>query len=69
MKYRQVNSSMISAVGYDKDTRSLRVQFKNHDVWEYSGVDEAQYNALLSAKSVGSHFHKHIKGKFEAEKI
>lgn len=61
IKTAPVESSMISQIGHDPDNRTLRVKFKNGDEWDYADVSQEEAEELLTSKSKGSHFHKHIK--------
>lgn len=64
---KEVKSSNISKIGHSGTT--LTVEFKNGGaVWDYEGVTPEQHDALVNADSIGSHFHHHIKSKFEGKK-
>lgn len=69
MKRQQVISSNIASVGYDPPTRTLEVEFKGGDVWQYSGVAPGDHELFISAQSIGSHFHRHIKPYFIGRKV
>lgn len=60
-----VKSSNLDAVGYDEPTKTLHVRFKNGSRWEYTEVPVEEYQALMSADSIGSHYAKNIKKKYE----
>ncbi len=47
MKLEAVESSTISAVGYDFDTRELIVQFRHGGLYKYFDVPAILYRALL----------------------
>lgn len=65
-----VTSSNIAAIGYSHTTKQLEVQFKGSGaVYSYAGVPQEAFDALMSAESIGSHFGKHIRGKFEGKKL
>ena len=53
-----VNSSRLSSLGHKGTT--LRAEFPNGRVAEYTGVSEETYQAVLSAPSAGSAFHSLI---------
>ena len=63
-----VTSSTVASVGYDPDEQTMAVEFKGGDVYHYHDVDKDSYNNLLAAKSIGSHLHANIKGKFKHAK-
>lgn len=61
---KQVNSSMISEVGYDPNTKDLEIVFKSGKKYVYSGVDLCVYEELIKASSVGQYFHSFIRGQY-----
>lgn len=54
-------SSNVKSIGYSPAEQLLHVEFSNGGLYEYSGVTEHEHQALMGAKSVGSHLHQHIK--------
>lgn len=64
-----ITSSNIAAIGHDPATNTLHVQFKDGPTWKYDGVTPEQHAALIGADSIGSHFHKNIKGAFNSSKV
>jgi uncharacterized protein YijF (DUF1287 family) len=56
-----VSSSNLSAVGYDYDTATLRIQFLNGGIYEYQGVSSDVHEGLLRAGSKGQYFDQFIK--------
>lgn len=65
MKMLPVSSTNILEIGHDPITDVLAVKFKDGGIYHYEGVDSKAAHSLTSAKSVGSHFHAHIKGKHQ----
>lgn len=63
-----VKSSNIAAIGHDAETGKLHVQFKSGGTWVYDDVPAETHAAMTNADSVGSYFHKNIKGKFEGKR-
>lgn len=63
-----VSSSNLVAVGYDKATKVLRVQF-NSGIYDYYDVPESIYDGLLSAQSKGQYHNSFIKHSFRYSKI
>lgn len=61
MKMEPVESSAIKAVGYDPKSKLLAVQFTSGDTYHYENVPEHVHEGLMSARSVGGHFHQHIR--------
>lgn len=64
-----INSSNVEAIGYDEDSQTVRVWFLNGSIYDYSGVNSVEYNALKVAPSVGSYLHRNFKGQYPYEKV
>jgi hypothetical protein len=58
---KPVRSSNIKSVGHDPAANELHVEFHSGQVWKYPGVSAAGHKGLVSAPSIGSYFHEHIK--------
>lgn len=69
MKLEPVNSSNITAIGHDPETDTLHLQFSSGKTYAYSHIERDQYEALMGAESIGSHFAKHIRSKHPAKEI
>jgi hypothetical protein len=69
MKREYVKSSNIRAIGYDKSTEILEVEFHTSGVYQYFEVPEDIYKKLLSSSSIGSFFQKNIREKYRCLKI
>ena len=68
MKYTPVDSSQIAEVGYDAETYTLGIKFKNRSgisEYHYANVKPSLHEALVGAISVGKFFGEHIKSKTE----
>lgn len=64
MKLTPVESSMIRAVGYDDDTRTLVVAFAGGRAYTYADVPRAVYDGLLTAESKGKYLNAAVRGKY-----
>ena len=64
-----VQSAAIDKVSYNPDTQVLTVAFDKGGTYEYSGVSQEVYDALMKAESKGTYLSENIRGKFEAKKI
>lgn len=64
-----VASSDIRSVGYDEESEVLEIEFHSGGIYQYSVVPESVYAGLMSAPSHGSYFHRHIKDKYQYQKI
>lgn len=64
-----VSSSNIDQVGYDASTETMQVVFQNGSVYEYRGVPQGEYDALMSAPSLGSYLNRNIRNNYAYEKL
>lgn len=62
-----VKSSNIAKLGWSDGV--MHVEFSNGGLFSYPGISSQDYNELLAAKSIGSHFAKHIKSKYKGTKL
>jgi len=65
---KPVRSSNITAMGYDSALKQSHVLFNSGDRWIYADVPEELHAEMIKASSIGSFFHKHVRGKFKGEK-
>lgn len=64
-----VESSMVHSIGYDPDTKRLRVKFKDGGLYAYTGVPQSVYDKLMDAQSIGKFMRANVIGVYEAYKI
>ncbi|MDR7089960.1 KTSC domain-containing protein [Cellvibrio fibrivorans] len=64
-----VESSNVAAVGYDEDSSTLQVEFKNGTTYQYFDVPQHQFIGLRDADSVGGYLAAHIKGSYRYSKV
>ncbi|MEO3404368.1 KTSC domain-containing protein [Mucilaginibacter sp. CAU 1740] len=65
MQRQKVQSSALSSVGYNPESRILELEFKESgDVWEYFGVAPVTYKRFIESESLGHFFTTRIKGKY-----
>ena len=62
-------SSVISFIRYDEKHQVLRVVFVSGRVYDYNKVLEHVYLNMKAAFSKGTFLNRHIKNKYEFEKI
>ena len=69
MKLNPVQSSSISSIGYDAESRTLHVEFAaSGHVYSYPDVEPETHQALVNADSIGAHFGKHIRPHYSGKK-
>ena len=69
MRIVAVESSTISAVGYDAARKLLELEFSSRAVHHYFGVPAALHQSLLEAPSKGSFFNRSIRGRFPYRRV
>lgn len=69
MQKNAVESSSITTIGYDPETRVLEVEFKNGKLYRGQDVSPNDATDFLNAESVGRHFNEKIKGNYELTKV
>lgn len=65
----RIKSRNILAIGYNKESRLLEVEFKNGGIYQYFEVPQEEFEYLMSADSIGSYFYHNIRNSYEWEKI
>ena len=68
VEMKPIASSNLTAAGYDEDTKTLHLAFKNA-TYTYEGVDKDTYNELLNSTSKGAFFHSQIKGRYRQARL
>lgn len=66
---RRVQSSNLEGYGYHAGARELCLVFKGGATHVYEGVPQETVDAFEKAESKGSHFHAHIRHKFNSRKV
>src|SRR5712692_10507708 len=69
IKLEQVDSSMMSAVGYDSNVCSLEVVFRTGEVYRYQGISVDEYNGLMNAESKGRYMQERIINHYPYEQV
>lgn len=63
------HSSSISCCEYDDETKEMHITFASGGKHKFKDVTKDVYDGLAAAKSPGSHFHIHVRRKYESEKV
>jgi hypothetical protein len=69
MHIETVDSSVIAEIGYDDATAILEVRFHNGRRYHYLEVPRSEYDALMSAKSIGGYFNRVIRVRYRSKRI
>lgn len=62
-------SSVVSFISYNVDTATLRITFVSGMIYDYKEVPESIYIAMKTSGSKGTYLNRHIKGRYQFEKI
>jgi hypothetical protein len=65
MRSTRVASTVIAEVRYDDEQELLEVLFHNGRVYRYLAVPPEEYDALISAESVGKYFNQEIRTRYD----
>ena len=66
---KPIDSSLITAAGYDAEARELHVRFASGQVGVYDDVPPEIHAAFLKAPSKGKYLHKHLKGTYQFRRV
>lgn len=66
---KKFNSSTIHYAGYNEESKSLRVIFKDGGIYEFSDVDDDVAEGFFKASSAGNYFYRNIRGTFAYRKL
>ena len=64
-----VSSSNIRAVGYDKTSETLEVEFLNGSRYQYYGVPSDLHEKMMREPSKGRFLHSYIKNAFPYSRV
>jgi hypothetical protein len=59
-----VRSSAMSAVGYDPNTRRMKITFAQGHTYDFCGVPQHVYDGLMRSYSKGTYYNDHIKDRY-----
>lgn len=69
VEHHGVQSTLLLAAAYDRETHALEVQFVDGRTVRFLKVPEVHFRDLLSAFSKGQYFRTHIQGRYQAQHI
>src|ERR1039458_501934 len=65
----KVKSTNLSAIGYDRPSRTMRILFLEGSAYDFEGIPAKLYNQLMEADSKGTFFQECIKGQYNFRKV
>jgi hypothetical protein len=69
MERKPVTSSHVVSVGYDPESHTLEVEYKDGAVYQYGGVPASVYDALIHADSVGRYLRTLVQDGYTAHRV
>jgi len=69
MERTSVSSSHIRAVGYDPESSILEVEFNDDSVYQYTGVPQGEFDAMMASDSKGKYLHARIKDRYPYSRL
>jgi len=69
MTQTRVLSQLLKAIGYDANSGTLEVQFRNGGTFQFFSVPAFVYNKLLNAESKGSYFENRVRPHFKFRRL
>ena len=60
-----VISSAISAIGYDSQTRKMKITFTQGHTYDFCSVPASVFEGLKQSSSKGTYYNDQIKGRYE----
>jgi hypothetical protein len=61
MEREPVSSSNIVSIGFDPESETLEIEFKDSGIYQYFNVPQFMHERLMQADSVGKFFNMEIK--------
>jgi len=69
MPRETVDSSSIRSIGYSAAEAVLEIEFIKSGTYDYLGVPQQAYDALMASVSKGQHFNQAIKGSYPYRRV
>jgi hypothetical protein len=69
MERVNVDSTSLESLGYDEDSETLEVEFKNGTLYQYFDVPRNVFEALRDAGSVGAYLASNVKGHYRFSRV
>lgn len=69
MEMISVTSTNVEAIGYEENSQTLQVEFKNGSTYQYFDVPERVFNELRDAGSIGAYLSSNIKGVYRFSRV
>lgn len=64
-----VASSNLVSMGYDPDSETLEIEFRNGTIYQYYNIPQALYEQFVTANSMGSFLNTHIRNAYPYSRV
>jgi hypothetical protein len=69
MERLPVKSRILRSVGYDETKKILEIEFSSGFVYQYSGVPQKTYTAMMHSDEMGKFFSEKVRPKFQTKQV
>jgi hypothetical protein len=69
MKRDPVSSTNIAELGYDEQSSTLEVMFRNGGIYQYFDIPKQEYESLINAASIGEYLNNNVKGRYRYARV
>lgn len=69
MEMIAVTSSNVEAIGYDENSQTLQIIYKNGATYQYFDVHPQIFDDLRNANSIGAYLASNIKGVYRYSRV
>ncbi|MDJ0510733.1 MAG: KTSC domain-containing protein [Crocosphaera sp.] len=61
--------SPVQSIGYEPQTKILRVNYKSGSIYIYFEVPEQTFKTMLTTHNIGKYLNSHIRGHYHSQKF
>lgn len=69
MRRQPVTSTNINEIGYDEQSRTLEIAFRNGSVYQYFDVPATVYRELMQSSSHGQFLNRQIRTQYRYARV
>lgn len=62
-------ANKLESIGYDPNSQKLKVTFLDGSSYLFLNIPQQEFENLIKANVKGSHFNRHIRRKYDFERI
>jgi hypothetical protein len=69
MEREMISSSTVVSIGYDSQTETLEIEFRNGGIYQYYNVPQTIYQQLMESGSKGQFHHAYIRNAYPYSRV